>query len=110
MLNKNRTVAKELTTSTADVYAVPAAFKANVSSIVIANSTDTHVNTTVSWRDAVTATSYVLFGGISMKPHSTVQITQPLFLDKNDKITAVASVGSAVTVSVRVEEYFAERL
>lgn len=110
MLNKNRTVAKELTTSTADVYVVPAAFKADVSSIVIANSTDAPVDVTVSWREATTATSFVLFGEISMKPHSTLQITQPLFLDKNDKITAVASVNSAITVSVRTEEYFAERL
>jgi hypothetical protein len=35
--NKNRSVAKVLTTSTADIYTVPAAFKAEVDSIVITN-------------------------------------------------------------------------
>lgn len=110
MLNKNRTVAKELTTSTSDVYVVPAAFKANVSSIVVANRTNGSVRVTLSWREATTSTSYVVFGDVDMKANSTLQITQPLFLDKNDKITAVASVNSAITVSVRTEEYFAERL
>lgn len=110
MNNKNRTVSKELTTSTADVYVVPAAFKADVSSIIIANKTNGSVRVTLSWREATTATSYVLFGDVDIKANSTLQITYPLLLDKNDKITAVASVNSAVTVSVRIEEYFAERL
>lgn len=110
MLNKNRTVSKELTTATADIYVVPAAFKANVSSIIIANKTNGSVRVTLNWREATTSTSYVVFGDVDMKANSTLQITQPLFLDKNDKITAVASVNNAVTVSVRTEEYFAERL
>lgn len=108
MSNKNRTIAKELTTSMADVYVVPAAFKTDVSSIVVANSTGSPVDVTLNWSDSVY--SYTLFGDVSVKPNTTIQMTQPLFLDKNQKIEALASVGSAITVSVRVEEYFAERL
>ena len=108
MSNKRRTIAKELTTSLTDVYVVPASFKADVSSIVVANNTNAPINVTVKWNDGTS--SYVLFGDVSVKPNTTIQMTQPLFLDKNQKIEAVASVGGAVTVSVRVEEIFAERL
>lgn len=108
MSNKRRTIAKELTTSLADVYVVPASFKSDVSSIVVANNTNAPVRATMKWNDGVV--SYVLFGDVSVSPNTTIQMTQPLFLDKNQKIEAVASVGSAITVSVRVEEIFAERL
>ena len=108
MSNKKRTVSKQLTTSMSDVYVVPAAFKADVSSIVIANVTTAPIDVTLNWNDGTS--SYALFGDVSVKPNTTIQMTQPLFLDKNNKIEAIASVNSAITVSVRVEEYFAERL
>jgi hypothetical protein len=108
MSNKKRTIAKELTTSMSDVYVVPPSFKADVSSIVVANNTTAPIRATIKWNDGVV--SYVLFGDVSVGPNTTIQMTQPLFLDKNQKIEAIASVGSAITVSVRVEEIFAERL
>lgn len=108
MSNKKRTISKELTTSMSDVYVVPSAFKADVSSIVVANNTNAPVRVTIRWNDGVV--SSVLFGAVSVSPNTTIQMTQPLFLDKTQKIEAVASVGSAITVSVRVEEIFAERL
>lgn len=107
---KNRTVAKLLTTSTADVYVVPAAFKADVDSILISNGSDAHVNVTLQWYDAVNAVSHDIADAVRMTPRSILQISYAFFLDKNDKFTGSASVNDAITISVRTREYFAERL
>jgi hypothetical protein len=108
--NKNRSVAKVLTTSTADIYVVPAAFKAEVDSIVITNTSASDVRMDLNWYEATTATSYALGNDVIIKANSVVQLTNALYLDKNDKITGSAAVGSVITVTVRTREYFAERL
>jgi len=111
MSNKKRTVALPLTTSTQDVYVVPAAFKADVSSIFVSNGSDSTVSVTLQWYSAVNTTSYDIMDAVVMKPRSILQITAPLFLDKNDKITGFATVGSsAITVSIKTEEYFATKI
>jgi hypothetical protein len=108
--NKNRSVGKVLTGSVADVYTVPAAFKADVESIVIVNTSNNIVKVDLNWYQATTTTSYALANDVSLLPNSLLQMTNPLFLDKNDKITGSAAVADVITVSVRVREYFAERL
>lgn len=108
--NKNRSVAKVLTTSTADIYVVPAAFKAEVDSIVITNTSTSDVRMDLSWYEATTTTSYALANDTIIKANSVVQLTNALYLDKNDKITGSASVTDVITVTVRTREYFAERL
>lgn len=111
MSNKKRTVALALTTSTQDVYVVPAAFKADVSSIFVSNGSDSTVSVTLQWYSAINTTSYDIMDAVVMKPRSILQITAPLFLDKNDKITGFATVGSsAITVSIKTEEYFATKI
>lgn len=108
MSNKKRTVAITLTTSPQDVYIVPAAFKADVSSIFVSNGSDSTINVTLQWYSAINSTSYDIMDAVRMKPRSILQITAPFFLDKNDKITGFANVGSsAITVSIRTEENFA---
>lgn len=108
--NKNRSVGKVLTTSDADVYVVPAAFKADVESIVITNTSNSVVKFDLNWYQATSTTSYAIANDVEMKPNSLLQLTNSLYLDKNDKITGSASIADLITVSVRVREYFAERL
>jgi hypothetical protein len=107
MSNKKRTVAQTLTTSSQDVYVVPAAFKAAVSSIFVSNGSDSTVNVTLQWYRASDMVSFDIMDAVQMKSRSILQITAPLFLESNDKIVGFASVGSsAITVSVRTEENF----
>jgi hypothetical protein len=107
MSNKKRTVAQTLTTSSQDVYVVPAAFKAGVSSIFVSNGSDSTVNVTLQWYRASDMVSFDIMDAVQMKSRSILQITAPLFLESNDKIVGFASVGSsAITVSVRTEENF----
>lgn len=107
MSNKKRTVAQTLTTSSQDIYVVPAAFKADVSSIFVSNGSDSTVNVTLQWYRDSDAVSFYIMDAVRMKPRSILQITAPLYLDKNDKIVGYANVGgNAITVSVRTEENF----
>jgi hypothetical protein len=111
MSNKKRTVALALTTSVQDVYVVPPAFKADVSSIFVSNGSDSTVSVTLQWYSDANTTSYDIMDAVVMKPRSILQITAPLFLDKDDKITGFATVGSnAITVSIRTEENFANNI
>lgn len=106
MTIKYRTVAKELSTSTSDVYAVPSSFKSTVDSIIIANKSTGYVDVSIDWYSALNATDYALAGSIRLEPNSTVQITDPLFLEAGDKIKGSATVVSSVVVSVRVSEEY----
>jgi Flp pilus assembly CpaE family ATPase len=107
MSNKKRTVAQTLTTSSQNIYVVPAAFKADVSSIFVSNGSDSTVNVTMQWYRASDMVSFDIMDAVRMEPRSILQITAPLYLESNDKIVGFASVGSsAITVSVRTEENF----
>jgi hypothetical protein len=107
MSNKKRTVAQTLTTSSQNIYVVPAAFKADVSSIFVSNGSDSTVNVTIQWYRASDMVSFDIMDAVQMKSRSILQITSPLYLESNDKIVGFASVGSsAITVSVRTEENF----
>jgi hypothetical protein len=108
--NKNRSIGKVLTTSSADIYVVPAAFKADVESIVVTNTSNSVLKFDLSWYQATTATTYTIANDVELKPNSLLQLTDSMYLDKNDKIVGAASITDLVTVTVRVREYFAERL
>jgi hypothetical protein len=103
---KNRTLGLGLTTSTADVYVVPSNYETEVLSIVISNSTGSKRTFSLEWYDSVTATSYVLAEDTEIEANALIQITQPLWLRKGDKLVGSASVDTSVTVSVLVTEYF----
>lgn len=106
MTIKNRTVGLELTTSTQDIYLVPNNFKATVDSIVVANKSASFVKVTLDWYSALNTTSYVVFGDITLEPNSSMQITDPLYLEEGDKIRGVANLGSSIVVSVRTSEEY----
>lgn len=107
MTNKKRSLSLVLTTSPQDIYVVPAAFKADITSIFVSNGSDSNVRVTLQWYNAANTTSYDIMDAVEMKPRSIIQITNPLFLDRNDKITGFASVGSsAITVTVATQENF----
>jgi hypothetical protein len=111
MSNKKRTIGSVLTTSTQDVYVVPAGFRADVSSIFVSNGSNNNVNVTLQWYSAATTTTYDIMDTVELKPRSILQITNPFYLDRGDKITGSASIGSsAITVSIRTEENFANSI
>jgi hypothetical protein len=108
MSNKKRTVPQTLTTISQDVYVVPPTFRADINSIFVSNGSDSTVNVTLQWYRASDAASFDIMDAVQMKPRSILQITAPLYLDKNDKILGFANVGgNAITVSIRTEEFFA---
>lgn len=111
MSNKKQTVALTLTTSPQDIYVVPPSFKSEVGSILVSNGSDVTVNVTIQWYRDVSAGLYDIMDAVRMKPRSILQITAPLYLDKNDKIVGFANVGSnAITVSVKTEEYYSNKI
>ncbi len=108
MTIKNRTVGLELSTSNQDVYTVPSSFKATVDSIIITNKTSSYVDVSLDWYSSLNTTYYSIFGAVRLEPNSTVQITEPLYLEPADKIRGLATLNNTVVVSVRTsEEYIA---
>jgi len=106
MATRNRTLGKELTTSSQDVYTVPPRFFSSIESIVISNKTANTVSLTLNWYSSDIATSYPLFYSVPIYGNTIVQITDSLELQSADKITALASANSALTISVRVKEEY----
>lgn len=107
MTIKNRSIGLELTTSNQDVYTVPNAFKATVDSIIIANKSSSYADVTLEWYSSLNTTYYTVFGSIRLEPNSSLQITDPLYLEAGDKIRGTASVNSSVVVTVRTYEEYA---
>jgi hypothetical protein len=104
-LNKNKTTSVALTTTPTDVYVSPTSFKAEVKSIFITNTSSGDVLTTVDRYDDIDATSYD-FISVDIPARSFLQITDAMFLNKNDKLTAYAASNGAVTIHISVIEYF----
>jgi len=104
---KKRTVALELGTTNSDIYTCPDRYDGDVNSIIVSNATANVVTVSLDWYDAASTTYYTIMEQVQLKPYSLIQLTEyPLFLHKQDKIRGLASVVSAVTVTVAVEEYF----
>lgn len=103
---KRRTVGKELTTSSSDVYVCPQSFRSNIESILVSNGSDASVAVTLRWYNATEDTTYDILDEVVMLPRSVLQITDPLYFYQNDKMVGLADTNSAITVSVRVEETF----
>jgi hypothetical protein len=103
---KNRTVGLELTTSTKDIYTVPANYETEMLSIIITNATAAYKKFSLEWYDSANSETYVLAEDTPIRDNGIVQITQPLWLRKGDKLSGSADVDSSITVSVLVKEYF----
>jgi hypothetical protein len=104
MASKYRTVGKALTTSNQDVYTVPAQWSATVSSICISNTSDASVTVSLDWYSAADTAYHSMMEQVTLPAYSMLQITDALYLQKNDKIRALASANSSVEVSVMVAE------
>ena len=104
---KNRTVALELGTSNGDIYTVPSNYEAEVYSIFISNASSSNVTFSLDWYDSQNTTYYTLAETVELLGNSMLQInSEPFWLYKGDKLRVIASAGSAVTVSVRVKEFY----
>lgn len=104
--SKNRTIGFELSTSAEDIYVVPSNYETEVTSIIISNAIGTNKTFSLSWYNDEAGVMSILAQDCEIGKNSIVQITDPLWLRKGDKITGLASDNSAVTVSIVVKEYF----
>jgi hypothetical protein len=106
MATKNRTLGKLLSTSNATIYTVPVRYITEVTSIVISNASASTVTVTLTWTDAVLATTYSITEQVPMYGRSVVQLTHAFTLQANDVISGYASASSAITISVKVQEEY----
>lgn len=105
-ISRNRTVAKTLTTTNANIYVVPLRYSAYVDSIIISNVSAASATFSLDWYDSANATYYPIGGQVVMQPHSVIQITDGFVLQYNDTFRGLASVDATITVSVRVREEY----
>lgn len=103
---KNRALAKELTTSNQDIYAVPGHFVSKVTSIIISNKASTSETFTLEWYDSANTTYFPIGSQVQMEKNSIIQIDEVMYLQSTDKLRGLASNNSAITVTVSVEETF----
>jgi hypothetical protein len=106
MITKNRTLGKELTTSNIVVYTAPVRHTSEITSIVVSNSLNTTVTFSLDWYDSVSSTYYTIAEQVPMYGGSIIQLTNAFTLQQNDVIRGLASVGSAITVSIKAEEAY----
>lgn len=106
MATRNRTIGYEATTSNVDFYTVPIRFIASVDSIVVSNASASTVTFSLDWYDSSTSSYYTIAEQVDMPGNSMIQITDCFILQSSDKLRGLASVGSAITFSVRVEEEY----
>jgi len=106
MTTKNRTLGASLTTSNQDIYTVPSAFKADVESIFITNTTTSAVTFSLDWYDSTATAYHTIAETVRLEPNSLLQITKAFFLSHGDKIRGLCSVNSSVEVSIKVAEQY----
>ena len=107
MQTKNRTVGLELTTSNQDIYTVPSNYEAEVDSIFVSNASLSNVTFSLDWYDAQSTTYYTMAETVELLGNSMLQINDdPLWLFKGDKLRGLASVGGAVTITVKLKESY----
>ena len=107
METKNRTVGLELTTGNQDIYTVPSNFEAEIDSIYINNATNAKVTFSLDWYDSQNTTYHTLAETVDLEANSLLQINNgPFWLYKNDALRGLASANSAVTVVVKIKEFY----
>lgn len=101
---KNRSTYKTLTTSNQDIYTVPPQWQAEITSIMLTNMSSSAVTVNLDWYDSESTTYFELLDTVTLQANSILQITDCLSLQRNDKLRALASAGSAINVTVKVVE------
>jgi hypothetical protein len=110
MQTKNRTISTVLTTSNQDIYVVPDRWNGEVFSIFITNTTSSPRTISMEWYDSVNGTWNYLMKDMPLVSNGIIQIEESIYLVATDKIRALASVNSSVTVTIKVLEDFATAL
>jgi hypothetical protein len=106
MATRNRTIGYEATVSNVDFYTVPPRFVASVDSIVVSNASAATVTFSLDWYDSTTSTYYTIAEQVEMPGNSILQLSDCFMLQSSDKLRGLASVGSAITFSIRVQEEY----
>jgi hypothetical protein len=107
METKNRTVGIELTTSNQDIYTVPANYEAEVDSIFISNASGSKVTFSLDWYDSQTTTYHTIAETVELLENSMMHINDdPFWLFKGDKLRGLASANSAITIIVKLREFY----
>ena len=104
MTTKNRTVAATLTTSNQDIFVAPNQYSSAVFSIYLSNTTSSKQTVSMDWYDASEDSYHTLLEQTPIIANGVVQLTETLWLDRTDKIRALASANSAIEVSIYVVE------
>ena len=106
MASKSRTVSLELTTSNQDIYTVPNNYEAEIKSIYISNHSASELTFSLDWYDSVNTTYYTMAENTKLLANGLIQITESLWLQKNDKLRGLCSSNNNVTVTIQVEENY----
>ena len=104
--NKSRTLSKTLTTSNQDVYTAPDQYSALIRSILITNTTSSLQTVSMDWYDDSESAYHTMLEQTEIPANGIVQLTDSLWLDREDKIRALAGSGSAIELSIFVQEVF----
>lgn len=104
--NKSRTLSTTLTTSNQDVYTAPNQYSALVRSILISNTTSSLQTVSIDWYDDSETAYHTVLEQTEIPANGVLQLTDSLWLDKEDKIRALAGAGSAIELSIFVQEVF----
>jgi hypothetical protein len=103
---KARTLSAVLGTSNSTIYTVPEVYKTDVVSICLTNMVAASRTFSLDWYQSSTSTWHTIAETIELNGNSLLQIENLLYLEKGDSIRALASVGSSVSISIRVHEYY----
>ena len=104
-MSKNRSVCSILTTSNQDIYVTPPQWQADVKCIMLTNVSSSDTDITLDWYDSINTTYHTILDTVTVKAHSLVQITDAIWLARNDKIRALASSDDSISVTVVVAEH-----
>lgn len=86
-------------TNNTDLYTVPAATEAIISTLAVANTTATNATYTVYVRDggAAAASSNILVGGATAEANSTTAVSIGITLSATDVVTVQSDTADAIT-------------
>ena len=103
-----KTVGANLTTSTADILTCPTDKVLKLNSIIVSNIDGTNVATVSAvWYNADDTGQYHLAKTVSVPADSTLILLgkdAPIYLEEGDKIQALASAASDLTMIISYEE------
>lgn len=101
---KRRSYTTLLTTTSQDVYTTPARFEADVTTIFVTNLTAASAQVTLRMYNALGATTFDLMKNVIIPANGILQISDPLYMQVNDKLQALANANDTINVTITVSE------